>query len=1037
MITLFQADETIFSHDGVEVLDDIVISSYTSWGENGKWVSESKFKKDYDKSESIKEGMILQLPTEKGLQLFRILKLNKKNKKYITTTGQHIAFDFENNFIQDINIVEKSGRAAIKQIQGGTVFNSKYNLTSNIDTVASARMVRKNGITSLVGSDDNCFINRWGGYLVLDNFNISMNTSVGQDRGVEVLIGKNLTDMEGSIDISSVVTGINPITYDGLTLPEGIYYSPLVNNYPEPRIKEFKFDDIKYKYSENNYDEEGYETLEEVYEAIRKACDDLYNNSNIDKPTCNLRVSIIDLTKTDQYKGIELNERIFQGDIVTANLEEYGFNVKLKMTANKYNNIKDCYEDFDLGDVKTNVFSSIDKVQSNIDKVVEQLGGNTWQDILDKSMQEAAQLIEAGIKDSYVVARKNEILIMDSPQVESSINVIRMNKNGIAFSQSGYNGPYTLAITIDGKINASVITTGELNAALIKTGTLMSANGKTWINMEDGTFNFADKMKFNGTNFEVDLSNEGLATEEDIGNVIFKFSNSGGDNIIENGQFLDNINSWLEYISDFNGINGNRSVITPSNEWCIDGRNCLQIKATNSTTGHYGMVQSLVLKRNCTYTLNGYNASHRCLGFVLIQRSSGDYKIFSGGNLKGGIGGKSDEAWDKWSFTFTTDDGNNGYNIYLGITECGEDAYCWYTDLMLSEGSVRRAYVPNSKELYNGKTVINRDGLTVYDGGIKIKNQLNNDVMWCDSEGWLTCNKLNTYGTEASIEIGSDSPGNKGLGIRSPNDSATLYLDFSPCVKGTDFTTIQNTSKFHRIATYGGKRDTLFLEVGAKLEIRKSKLDGLPVSMLVQGTIDSSDSISTQRNVTATGRVTAGGFAMSNGNTLIATDTISTIKYANNGAKSYIEVATPNFGTWGADLWASDERLKTNINDSDFTAINTILSINHIEFDYKDEILNTSNLGEKSINTMSLEETVSGRHIDVGYSAQQLYELDSNLVLEVPQEDGSILYQPRASAILPIATKAIQEQQEYIKKLENDITYFKNELEEIKSFLGI
>ena len=431
MITLFKADETIFSHDGVEVLDDIVISSYTSWSENGKWVSESKFKKDYDKSESIKEGMILQLPTEKGLQLFRILKLNKKNKKYITTNGQHIAFDFENNFIQDINIVEKSGRAAIKQIQGGTVFNSKYNLTSNIDTVASARMVRKNGITSLVGSDDNCFINRWGGYLVLDNFNISMNTSVGQDRGVEVLIGKNLTDMEGSIDISSVVTGINPITYDGLTLPEGVYYSSLLKNYPEPRIKEFKFDNIKYKYSENNYDEEGYETLEEVYAAIRVECDKLFNESNIDKPNCNLRLNVIDLTKTDQYKGIELNERIFQGDIITANLEEYGFNVKLKMTANKYNNIKDCYEDFDLGDVKTNVFSSIGKIQSTVDKVIEQLGGNTWQDILDKSMKEATELIEAGIKGSYVVARKNEILIMDSPNVESAINVIRMNKNGL------------------------------------------------------------------------------------------------------------------------------------------------------------------------------------------------------------------------------------------------------------------------------------------------------------------------------------------------------------------------------------------------------------------------------------------------------------------------------------------------------------------------------------------------------------------------------------------------------------------------------
>ena len=47
-----------------------------------------------------------------------------------------------------------------------------------------------------------------------------------------------------------------------------------------------------------------------------------------------------------------------------------------------------------------------------MDKIIEQLGGNSWNDILDKSMKEAAQLIEAGISNSYVVARKNEILVI-------------------------------------------------------------------------------------------------------------------------------------------------------------------------------------------------------------------------------------------------------------------------------------------------------------------------------------------------------------------------------------------------------------------------------------------------------------------------------------------------------------------------------------------------------------------------------------------------------------------------------------------------
>lgn len=494
MIRLFNGTEIDFTHHGIEVLDDIVISSYTDWKENSKWVIEAKFKRDFDKSENINNDMILKVPTEKGEQLFKILKINKQNRKYITVYGHAIGHDFNDNFVQDINIVEKSGRFAMQQISNGTVKPHRYNLTSNIDKVMSARMVRKNGIDALLGSKDNTFISRWGGYLVLNNFNIAMNSSVGTDKGVDISIGKNVIDYDGTIDETSVVTGINAITYDGITLPEGIYYSPLVGNYSNEKIKEFKFDTIKYKYSNNNTNEEGYETLEEVYEAIRNACKDLYNVSNIDKPTCSLRINIAALEHTDQYKGDELNERIFQGDILTANLDDYGFNVKLKMIANRYDNVRNRYIDIDLGDAKSNVLSNISNVENIINQVVDQLGGNTWQDILDKAMDEAAQLIAEGIKDSYVVARKNEILIMDSPEVESAINVIRMNKNGIAFSQNGYNGPFTLAITIDGKINASCIMTGELNAALIKAGILSDATGKFSINMETGSFRFNNSV---------------------------------------------------------------------------------------------------------------------------------------------------------------------------------------------------------------------------------------------------------------------------------------------------------------------------------------------------------------------------------------------------------------------------------------------------------------------------------------------------------------------------------------------------------------
>lgn len=55
-----------------------------------------------------------------------------------------------------------------------------------------------------------------------------------------------------------------------------------------------------------------------------------------------------------------------------------------------------------------------------------------------------------------------QILIMDSPSKESAKNVIRMNQNGIGFSTTGYNGPYTNAWTIDGNLNATFIRSGNL-----------------------------------------------------------------------------------------------------------------------------------------------------------------------------------------------------------------------------------------------------------------------------------------------------------------------------------------------------------------------------------------------------------------------------------------------------------------------------------------------------------------------------------------------------------------------------------------------
>lgn len=72
--------------------------------------------------------------------------------------------------------------------------------------------------------------------------------------------------------------------------------------------------------------------------------------------------------------------------------------------------------------------------------------------------------------DGYVVAVRGsndewkELLFMDTDDISTAQKVIRINENGIGFSQTGVNGPYTNAWTIDGSLNADFITSGTLDA---------------------------------------------------------------------------------------------------------------------------------------------------------------------------------------------------------------------------------------------------------------------------------------------------------------------------------------------------------------------------------------------------------------------------------------------------------------------------------------------------------------------------------------------------------------------------------------------
>ena len=117
---------------------------------------------------------------------------------------------------------------------------------------------------------------------------------------------------------------------------------------------------------------------------------------------------------------------------------------------------------------------------------------------LEQSILDATNKI-TGNNGGYVIlhdvnqdGNPDEILILDTQKIDTAQNVWRWNKEGLGHSSNGYNGPYALAMTADGKINADMVQVGTLSAEFIA---VEKYNEDTklltdYIHFEDGSLTF-------------------------------------------------------------------------------------------------------------------------------------------------------------------------------------------------------------------------------------------------------------------------------------------------------------------------------------------------------------------------------------------------------------------------------------------------------------------------------------------------------------------------------------------------------------------
>ena len=475
---LFEGTETEFTTNGLGRLAD-AISCRAVEEENATYELEMTYPITGVHYEDIQEGrIILAKPFDGGeTQPFIIYMITKPLNGIVTVNAEHISYR-----LSGITVMPFSANSCVSALEGiktNSAIENPFEFVTDKSVAANfAVNVPTNARELLCGSQGSILDVYGKGTYEFNRFNVSLKVNRGTDNHVTLRYGKNITDLKSVLDITNVYTGITPYWTDGgatvMTLPEKVVMSNYASMYPYKIIKPVDFSE--------RWDEKPSEAQ------LRAAAEAYVANNEGWKVRNNITVSFVALWNTEEYKDIAPLERVKMGDAVRVYYKKLGVDFTTKVIRTDYNVLQERYNEITLG----NTYYTLSQV------FTEEIAASQeeYTSHMQKAIAHATALITGGL-GGYVVFTLNadgqpeEITIMDKPDVAQAVRCIRMNRNGIGFSDNGYNGPFTTAWTIEqgqGHFVADYIDVGKLNADLIKTGTIMDYAGKNSWDMLTGDF---------------------------------------------------------------------------------------------------------------------------------------------------------------------------------------------------------------------------------------------------------------------------------------------------------------------------------------------------------------------------------------------------------------------------------------------------------------------------------------------------------------------------------------------------------------------
>ncbi|MCJ8342910.1 MAG: phage tail protein, partial [Cetobacterium sp.] len=337
-------------------------------------------------------------------QLFRIYD-REKTITGLKVYARHIYFDLAKyNIESNLHIKSKNGKKALKLMLKNTPFIAH----SNIVDINDCYFFKNNVLEGVAGNKDNCFLNRWGGELFLDNYNVYINSRVGGNKGIRISYGYNLENISLKRNTEEVFTRIYPYviknTTDTIELPEKYVDSKYINNYPNIYEKYINLSEFMHLKDGEDDNDNAYETLEDLYMAMRDKCKELFENG-LDTPKTSGTVNMVILENTTEYENVKELAQVNLGDDILVEHYDIGIESKTRCVGYRWNCITKRYLKIEVGELEKDFFDLQNTTTHDLNNILNKDGS-----INSGKLQGIINSLSVQFRGMRDVAQKQHIL---------------------------------------------------------------------------------------------------------------------------------------------------------------------------------------------------------------------------------------------------------------------------------------------------------------------------------------------------------------------------------------------------------------------------------------------------------------------------------------------------------------------------------------------------------------------------------------------------------------------------------------------------